>query len=176
LQTKGYDKMKTTTEKTGASFNRATSKQDYATPDDFIAAVVARFGPLAFDLAAHAGNHVTPKYFTKAQDSFAQDWHKIGGLLWLNPEFSNIAPWAQKCADESSRGAKILFLVPASVGSNWFANYVLPRSWVQFLNGRLMFKGATDPYPKDCLLAAYGFGSPGKCETWKWKLSSGVVA
>ena len=32
------------------------NKQDYATPADFMAAVTARFGPIAFDLAAHAGN------------------------------------------------------------------------------------------------------------------------
>jgi len=39
------------------------SKQDYATPDSLIAAVVKRFGPISFDLAAHAGNKKHPRYF-----------------------------------------------------------------------------------------------------------------
>ena len=39
------------------------NKQDYATPADFMAAVTARFGPIAFDLAAHASNAKSPNYF-----------------------------------------------------------------------------------------------------------------
>ena len=39
------------------------NKQDYATPADFMAAVMKRFGPIAFDLAAHAGNTKSPNYF-----------------------------------------------------------------------------------------------------------------
>lgn len=39
------------------------SKQDYATPETLIAAVVKRFGPISFDLAAHAGNKRHPRYF-----------------------------------------------------------------------------------------------------------------
>ncbi len=42
--------------RTGASMNRGNSKQDYETPDDFIAAVVKRFGRLSVDLAATADN------------------------------------------------------------------------------------------------------------------------
>lgn len=155
--------------KTGASFNRKTSKQDYATPDDFLAVVRGKFGPLSFDLAAHDKNHVCPSYYDIADDSLKQPWRALSGLLWLNPPYSNIAPWAAKCAVESCNGAKILFLVPASVGSNWFSEYVLPYSHVYFLNPRLTFKGAKDPYPKDCLLAAYGLGNVGECEVWKWK-------
>lgn len=155
--------------KTGASFNRATSKQDYATPDDFLKAVRARFGRLSFDLAAHKGNYVEPKYFDLAADSLKQDWSELTGLLWLNPPFSDIAPWAEKCAIESTKGARILFLVPASVGSNWFAKWVLPFSKVYFLNGRLTFKGAADGYPKDCLLADFGADGKGQCDVWRWK-------
>ncbi len=39
------------------------SKQDYRTPADFMAAVTRRFGPIAFDLAAHADNAQSPNYF-----------------------------------------------------------------------------------------------------------------
>lgn len=38
------------------------SKQDYATPDDFIKAVESRFGPIQFDLAAHASNKKHERY------------------------------------------------------------------------------------------------------------------
>lgn len=42
------------------------SKQDYATPADFIAAVERRFGTIQFDLAAHRGNHQHERYFAPA--------------------------------------------------------------------------------------------------------------
>lgn len=41
----------------------AESKQDYQTPGEFMAAVVQRFGPISFDLAAHAGNKQHARYF-----------------------------------------------------------------------------------------------------------------
>ena len=39
------------------------SRQDYATPDQLLESVVKRFGPISFDLAAHAGNKKHPRYF-----------------------------------------------------------------------------------------------------------------
>ena len=39
------------------------SKQDYRTPPEFMQAVEARYGPIAFDLAAHAGNKQHADYF-----------------------------------------------------------------------------------------------------------------
>jgi phage N-6-adenine-methyltransferase len=101
--------------KTGAGFNRGSSKQDYATPPDFMSAVEKRFGLVAFDLAASANNSKHANYFSESDNSLVQEWHKIPGNLWLNPPFDPITPWAQKCASESILGATIFFLVPASV-------------------------------------------------------------
>lgn len=39
------------------------SQQDQATPSDFMAAIHHRFGPVQFDLAAHAGNAKHTRYF-----------------------------------------------------------------------------------------------------------------
>jgi hypothetical protein len=97
-----------------------------------------------------------------ALDSLKQDWAGLNmdhgppvrPLLFLNPPFSDIEPWARKCARESNRGAEILFLVPASVGADWFVEYVYPNAHVLLLHGRLCFDGK-DPYPKDCLLAHF---------------------
>jgi len=154
--------------KTGASFNRATSKQNYETPPDFVQAVEKRFGKLEFDLACDANNKKADEYFTEFDDSLSIDWWSAtkGKLCWLNPPFSNIAPWAKKC-DRSSLGCRILFLVPASVGSNWFGEFVINKSLVMALNPRLKFVGARDPYPKDCVLCYYGYDSG--FEQWRWK-------
>lgn len=153
---------------TGASFKRGTSKQNYSTPDDFMEVVRRRFGTPVVDLAADETNRKAVFWIDEEKDSLSVDWHKLGGLLWLNPPFNNISPWAKKCAEASRLGAEILFLVPASVGSNWFRDYVCNRSHVLFLNGRLCFDGI-DPYPKDCMLCHYNSKRGVGFSVWTWK-------
>lgn len=153
--------------KTGASLARGKSNQEVETPEEFIAAVEARFGPLSWDLAASKHNTKHPNFFSKKEDSFTKQWHKIRGNLWLNPEFDPIGPWVEKCAKEAALGAKILCLTPASVGSNWFRDFVFGKALVLSLNDRITFVGQKDPYPKDCILSAYGFGVG--FALWQWK-------
>lgn len=155
-------------EPTGASFHRGKSKQDYRTPEDFRDAVVKRFGMTDFDLAACDDNYFSKLgWFTESDNALRQLWRHLPGTLWLNPPFGNIAPWAEKCRKESIEGARILFLVPASVGSNWFQEYVHGWARVYFLNPRLCFDGK-NPFPKDMILANYGIGNQGY-ECWRWK-------
>src|SRR5262245_23845034 len=100
------------------------SKQDYQTPQEFLAATCDMLNIEGFDwdLAASPENTVAPNFFTEADNSLAQDWTKCQGWCWLNPPFSHIAPWAQKANE--ARGTNIAMLIPASVGSNWWAQYV----------------------------------------------------
>lgn len=162
-----------TEKRTGASLNRGGSKQDYETPDEFVAAVAKRFGRIEFDLAASPHNTKHRRYFSKEQDSLAQKWHQIGGLLWLNCEFANIDPWAEKCAAESLLGARIALLTPASVGTVWFAQHVHGRALVLGLSPRITFVGEPTPYPKDLMLSV--FGPPGVVpwspgfDVWRWR-------
>lgn len=154
--------------RTGPSINKGKSKQDYGTPMAFIRAVEQRFGPLAFDLAASAENRKAHDYYDEAADSLAQDWTRLEGNLWLNPPFANIAVWAEKCALTSlRRRGFILFLTPASVGANWFADHVHRKALVLGLSPRLTFEGTSDPYPKDLILSVYGYGATG-FDTWRW--------
>ena len=143
------------------------SKQDYGTPWEFIDAVAARFGPIAFDLAAHAANCKHADYYNVEDDSLSKDWTKLRGNLWLNPEFGDIAPWAAKSSREASHDRRVFMLTPASIGSNWFAEHVHGKALVLGLSPRMMFEGATDPYPRDLMLSIYGefpgFG------TWRWR-------
>ena len=148
-----------------------SSVQSYGTPRAFIDAVEARFGPLLHDLSASSANTKAPTFYGKADDGLAQPWALDfpRGNLWLNPEFAKIAPWAEKCAIESTaRQGLVLLLTPASVGSNWFAEWVHRRSMVFALSPRLTFEGETTPYPKDLILSVYGMGLEG-FSCWRWK-------
>lgn len=154
---------------TGPSIKKGRSRQDYETPMEFIQAVEKRFGPLDWDLAASAGNAKAAKYFTIEQNSLEQDWTKLEGNLWLNPPYGVIGPWVKKASLEWSNKSRILMLLPAAVGSNWFKDYVFEKCLVLFLSPRIQFDGADDPYPKDLMLLVYGGEQITGFECWRWK-------
>lgn len=157
------------------------SIQIVGTPWELIDAVEARFGKIEFDLAATADNckvrefgKVNPfKRFgpgsKRGEDALIQDWAALRGNKWLNPEFGDIKSYAAKCfmtLSEKPKGS-IFLLIPASVGSNWWRDYIDGRARAHFLNPRVTFQGHTASYPKDLALIHYG-GKPGY-EVWPWK-------
>lgn len=158
----------TSTPRTGPTINRGKSKQDYGTPIDFIRAVEKRFGTLAWDLAATDENAKAPRWYTPENDSLKRNWAELEGNLWLNPPFADIDSWARKVAECANRRGFLLFLTPASIGSNWFAEHIKPNAYVLGLSPRLTFEGTSDPYPKDLALSVAGFGIRG-FDTWRWK-------
>jgi len=145
------------------------SNQAVVTPREFLDAVERRFGRIGFDLAAHRGNRVVDEYFGPgsplAEDALGEDWDALGAradLLWLNPPFKTIAPWAKKAAE--SENVTIALLAPASVCTGWFLDHVKPNAYVFELTPRV-FKVEI----RDCILAMFTpEGYVGR-ETWRWR-------
>lgn len=174
----------------GPTINRAGSSGDIWTPHVFAAAITVKFCPIAWDLAAtllsskarYAGMHIN-----KERDSLTVPWHQLepvdgSKLLYLNPPFSHITPWAGKCVDESRLGAEILLLVPGSIGACWYRDWVHPFADVYSI-GRLVFDNCFDRktglpvktvYPKDLVLCHYHpllhkLGPSQVIQFWDWK-------
>jgi phage N-6-adenine-methyltransferase len=147
------------------------SKQDYQTPKEFLDAVRCRLGIEDFllDVAADTKNAVAPMFYDEATDGLKQSWNMGNGWTWCNPPYSNISPWVAKAFKETvSNGAKTAMLIPASVGANWWRDYVHEMAHVIFLNGRISFDGIA-PYPKDCALLLYTPYTVGGYEVWSWR-------
>lgn len=156
------------------------SKQDYATPRVFIDAVkvLFRIRRFAFDFAADQTNTQAQRYWDVETDALAQPalrWREqLGsGVGWLNPPYAHIGPWAERCLTVSRLGGRVLFLVPASVGSNWYRDAIHEQFGVSvlFLNGRIPFiPGKPDwLYPKDLALIEFGTGVPFQLDIWRWR-------
>jgi phage N-6-adenine-methyltransferase len=175
------------------------SKQNFATPENFLAAVKAKLGIPAFDLdcAAEEANTVADSWYDKEQNALVQPWGGFGiGWNWLNPEFADIAPWVEKAYEEAHTrveiAAQTAVLVPAGVGADWWGAWVHEKAYVLLLNGRLCFitdwattidpatekpgKGParyyTSPplYPKDCCLLLYSAPYTGPWyDVWDWR-------
>lgn len=168
----------------GAAFHTGKSRQDYRTPPEFLFAFRQRFGDTVVDLAASEDNAIADLHFDEAADSLSQDWAPLvrdleaRQWLWLNPPYAKIGAWAAKCAAASSRlcapnvelrlDRGIAFLVPASVGSKWWAECVHDRAHSIFLRPRLSFDGI-GPFPKDLALVIYTTAGLGKYSLWNWK-------
>lgn len=149
------------------------SEQVVGTDPLFLAALARRFGPIRFDLAANASNAVAPNYYGPGsplgEDTLVMPWHKHGGVLFLNPEFDDIEPYAAKCREEGALGGRVHFLVPASTGANWFRFHVNKHALILALSPRLTFVGHMQPYPKDMILAVFGpWVAPG-FDCWRWR-------
>lgn len=158
---------------------KGRSKQDYGTPLVFIRACEKRFGPIVCDLAASAENAKAPIWIDRETDTLTVPWalEHPTGTLYLNPEFTDIDPYAAKCAEESKRRqGLILLLTPASIGSCWFDAHVKGNAMVLGLLGRIPFdgmpvnprSGRVDGYPKDLMLSVFGMGVHG-FDTWRWQ-------
>ncbi len=151
------------------------SRQDYGTPLALIEAVEARWGKLEIDLAASAENAKAPSYFDEGDDYLSVPFVPGRGLAdsalcWCNPPFANLGPWAKKWSEDACLGARIIALVPASIGSEWFAAHCEDVAKVVALRPRLVFEGCKDPYPKDCMLLLFGrgFEDTPAFSTWRW--------
>lgn len=169
-----------------------SENQAVATPWPFIHAVEYRFGKLFCDLAATEENRKADFCITPETDSLATPWPtaprpevswRKPRPNWLNPPYSEKVPskskpgqmsivpciykWVRKSWESKVR---VLVLVPAAVGSDWYGEWVEEKAIVEFLNPRLIFEN--NPYPKDLMLLEY----PGTQERitipprqWKWK-------
>lgn len=172
-----------------------SSKQDYGTPWPLIHAIEARWGKLTIDLAARADNAKAPIFITPEDNSLKEDWSaRIGnGNAWLNMEFGDIEPWVKKCnlwlhrPKPALRGS-IKTLTPASIGSEWFAEFCEGCVKVVGLRPRIKFEGCHTldkmtrlrkcdesclgcaSYPKDTMLMLWGepFKDEPILQTWRW--------
>lgn len=154
------------------------SRQTYATPWPFVHLAANLLGIVHFkhDFAADSRNSKGLAHWSRLDDSLSKngrEWMRAtkGGWGWLNPPFTDIGAWAKKCAMTAHYGGKIAMLVPASVGSNWFRDYVHGNAYVLALNGRIAFdpKRPTWGYPKDCILCLYGHTPRTGFDVWSWK-------
>lgn len=148
------------------------SEQVVCTPPEFLAAVVRRFGPIRFDLAATEENKVAPAYFgpgsTHGEDALEQRWI-LGGVLYCNPPFGDIEPWVRKAVEEGADGARVHMLLPASVSSRWFLEHVHRRALVLALCPKLSFVDHDNQFPKDLMLCVFGpWVAPG-FDVWRWR-------
>jgi phage N-6-adenine-methyltransferase len=111
------------------------SNDNVSTPDAFFKAVQEYFGiTFRYDMASNDTNFKCMFHFTEEENSLSCDWPTTG-WLWLNPPYSKLKTWIEKCQEQASRGCRIVSIWPLSADRN-----VLPawqHSDVFVIHGRV---------------------------------------
>ena len=101
------------------------------------------------DPCATNENHKCEKYYTLKEDGLSQDWG--GYRVFCNPPYSKIGIWVRKCYEESLKdGTLVVMLIPARTDTMYFHDYILNRSEIRFIRGRLKFSDSKKnhaPFP-----------------------------
>ena len=76
---------------------------------------------------------------------------KLGGeRVFLNPPYSQIAKWVEKAYREGTKdNTVVVMLIPSRTDTKYFHNYILHRSEIRFIKGRLHFNESKNnaPFP-----------------------------
>ena len=134
----------------------SSSSDEWETPQDVFDRLNAEFN-FNLDPCATADNKKCDFYFTPEIDGLKQNW---GGLrVFCNPPYSKIADWVKKSYSESLRpGTLVVMLIPARTDTRHFHEYILHRSEIRFLSGRLKFSGAKNNAPFPSMVVIYRAG------------------
>lgn len=141
----------------------STGKDDWETPDSLFGTLSADLGPFVLDAAANESNHKCDTWLGPGgvhEDALSVSWHQwlMVGNVWLNPPYSKKLQPAfvtKACAEvidlawDGVAHGKVVCLLPARTDTKLFHEWILPYGKVQFLKGRVKFKGASAgaPFP-----------------------------
>jgi phage N-6-adenine-methyltransferase len=135
----------------------SSASTEWETPDDLYWQLHDEFG-FDLDAAATGKNAKCTTYFTKADDSLSKEWK---GTVWCNPPYGRgIGLWMKKAFLSAKAGATVVMLVPARVGTKWWAQWVagMTASEVRFVIGRVKFTredGLCESAPFDSAIVIY---------------------
>ena len=142
----------------------STGSDCWETPDDLF----QRYDDIyhfILDAAANEVNHKCPLWLGPGgvyEDALAVSWFTWleQGNIWLNPPYSKkLQPqFVRKAAWESwtVTGNKIVCLLPARTDTKLYHEIIAPNASVEFLKGRVKFKGAAAGAPFPSMIAIFG--------------------
>lgn len=75
-------------------------------------------------------------------DGLKIEWPN-GKTIYVNPPYTRgkIALWVEKCHQEWKKGKNVIMLIPSYTDTKYFHEYIYPHARLEFIKGRLKFKG-----------------------------------
>lgn len=127
----------------------SSETDEWSTPLSFVRPLARALG--GFDLDPASGAETSPiaqTTYTEDEDGLSKPWF---GRVWLNPPYSEMAAWMEKCMAESKQDNTdvILALVKGDTSTDWWHRYAPEADAVAFLDHRLKFgeDAGSAPFP-----------------------------
>jgi len=115
----------------------SSKSNEWATPIEFYKELDNEFH-FNLDPCSDDTNYKCEKHFTLADDGLSQNWG--GYRVFCNPPYSDIGKWVEKAFREGHKDNTIVvMLIPARTDTKYFHDYILHRSEIRFIKGRLKF-------------------------------------
>jgi site-specific DNA-methyltransferase (adenine-specific) len=131
--------------------NNQTQEVMFSSKSDLWATPQALFDKLnqfynfTLDPCASADNAKCAKFYTEQDDGLSKDWS--GETVFVNPPYSNVAGWVEKCYREyMDNGVTSVLLIPSRTDTKYFHKHCMKADLIQFVKGRVKFEnGSSKP-------------------------------
>ena len=113
------------------------TKDEWETPKYFFD-LLDRIFRFTLDPCASPSNAKCKKFYTKDDNGLSQDW--IGESVFVNPPFSDIKSWVQKCYQEGTKENTIVVMIlPSRTDTKYWHDYIMKANEIWFCKGRVNF-------------------------------------
>lgn len=128
---------------------------EHDTPVQFFAPIADAIGGFDLDPAASSTSDLADRNITKDEDGLSVPWH---GDVWLNPPYSEVGDWMAYARRQYEHGnaERIVALVFARTGTQWWHNHATTANAICFVEGRLTFGGAENSAPAPSAVLVWG--------------------
>ena len=135
-----------------------SDSDEWSTPQAFYDLLDREFH-FTLDPCATAENAKCTRYYTKEDDGLLKPWHDE--VVFVNPPYSQIVLWTQKCEAASRCGCTVVMLIPSRTDTRYWHRWIMRAAEVRFVKGRLKFGGATNSAPFPSAVAVFRHGHMG---------------
>jgi len=113
------------------------SKDSWETPDYFYKLLDSLFH-FTLDPCATPENAKCKRWFTKEDDGLSKTWY--GETVFVNPPYSNLAEWVEKCYKEGQKAVTtVVMILPSRTDTRYWHDYVMKASEIWFCKKRVNF-------------------------------------
>lgn len=111
----------------------------WITPPWFADRIAASMGGrIALDPCTEAHNPIgAARFYTVKDDGLAKPWN--ARTIYVNPPYSDVAPWIRKAIVAAARGARVYMLLPVRTDADYHHELLREATDVLLIQGRLRF-------------------------------------
>lgn len=109
----------------------------WCTPKELFKSLNEEFN-FSLDPSCNKHTALCDKYFTPNENGLIQSWDNE--RVFCNPPYGrDLKLWIKKAYDEREKAELIVLLIPARTDTSYFHDYILNKSEIRFLRGRVKF-------------------------------------